>query len=775
MNCPKCATTLSAGAEFCGLCGSAAPVNTAAPNKPTVDKHNDASTELQSDLAAALAIGLQDEPTQLAPAQAQPKAAAAPISKAVPALSPASKSVPSLKEPTGKIRLPEAPVSKSVSALSPASKATPSLQAPPVSKSVPSLGASAVKEPTGKIKLPEAPVSKSVTALKEEAKPAEVVVASAKTRRRWKQKTVKLKKKLKELKAFRRGPQSTPPAAPVLAALQESAARPINRPTASPSQRDILLGINEKMNAVATMIRTGELQVVEEPDGGLPSMVESKASSASDYGALVSESSLKAVSRADAKKAPPPPPLKKAGDFEDFSAPATDLPKVQSVPVRINTLELEIAEDPSEKLASGYAAHVAPAPSAFKGIDSTVEPIVISSKPPQDSGEIALRKNANKSKTFMIAALALAAGAVGAFALAPKSDNATIQSVAAAAPPITVQPTLVTVSNDEKISQAAALAVQGKWDEAAVLAEAAQSPDLAKRYRIEGEVSQNLKDCRAARDEKKLEVAMAACHLVEIVEGSQSAQIAIPEIEKLKKEYKTKHVPITKKGISRNTTASLSEAKQEIELLALYLGEDHTDVNLLEKLYQEQLKKLPGKEKMVAQNETSALSKTPTPTATNNDTKVSASLVPITPTPTAAITSGGPIYLVNGVYLSLGGFSNRTKDSALTAKYQSAISRSLSSSGKISAPPSGKDPITLLGAVTKSETKVSGGSTVITVSVSLQVTRNKAILAFLSKDASAEFSGSISPAEEKSGKDEVIKALADGIFVDLKKSLGKFK
>jgi hypothetical protein len=643
------------------------------------------------------------------------------------------------------------------------------------------------------------PVSKSIPALtpevdlteKKEAKVSEPIAKAIK-KRRGRRFQSKRKEKLTTPKSFQRGP----------ALVVEAPKKPDhNVPIPSPSQREILTDINMRMGVIATPLRTGEIQIIEEPEGGLASIYDqhkevkapplpvalvASQESFGDYGALVSESSLQVISKPPQKVSVPPPlHAKKASDFEDFSAPETDLPKASPEPIRINTMELEIMEDPSEQMPSGYGEHVAPKSPSYSNLKVVVEsnrdpaflgPVVIQNKPQssssQDSGEIAIRKTAKKSKRFMVAALAMATAAVGAYIILtpPQPQDNTAQFVAAATPSITAQPTtMVIVSNDAKISDAAALAIQGKWKEAAALAEEADNPGLATRYLIEGEVNQNLQDCRKAREEKRLEDAMAACHLVALVQGSRSAQIATPEIEELKKSYKSRHIPLTKKEISRG---DLANAKQEIDLLSLYLGAENPDTIILQRLYSEQTKKLSTKDKAITEtNIPSSPKALPPSTPKPNLTPVAT----IPPTAAPAPELGMKAYSVSGVLVSLGGFTNKTKDPSLTSKFQSAISRNLTSSGKLTTSAGGKGPVTISGSIVKVETKNSGGKTSVIVGVSLQITRDSAFLGAITKEASAEFSGSITTGEEKAGKDEVIKALADDVFSSFKKSINKFK
>jgi hypothetical protein len=632
------------------------------------------------------------------------------------------------------------------------------------------------------------PVTKSVPALKEEAKiskeeevKASKLAIKATKKPSWRRVTIKLKKKLKELNTFQRG-----------RAILKGQKTSVDTPHPLLSQREILTNINEQMGAVATPIRTGEIQIIEEPAGGLASIYDLPKEAkvpplpaaltaiqdlSGGYGVLVSASSIQAVSKPPEvpkrSNAPPPIRAKKAGDFEEFGATET-----APAPIRINTLELEIIEDPTEQRSSAYSQQVDPK-ALSDGIrdPAFVGPVVIhhkrQSSGSQDSGEIAISKTASKSRRFIVAALAVATGAVGMYiVMTPPSgqDNAA-QFVAAATPSITVQPTTVLiVANDAKIADAATLALQGKWEQAAALAEEAQSPDLAKRYRIEAEVSQNLKDCRKARDEKKLEEAMAACHLVELVEGSRSAQMAASEIEELKKSYKSRHVPLTKKEISRG---DLVNAKQEIQFLSLYLGQDNSDTIILQRLYSEQVKKLSAKDKIIALYEPSI-----SPKKSVTSSVPQAELSPVSPTPptaTPAPGSGAKAYSVNGVLVSLGGFTNKTKDPSLTSKFQSAVSRNLSSAGKLTTSAGGKGPLTISGSIVKVETKTSGGKTSVSVGVSLQITRDSALLGAIYKEGASEFSGTITAAEEKAGQDAVIKDLADNVFSSFKASLNKFK
>jgi DNA-binding NarL/FixJ family response regulator len=143
----------------------------------------------------------------------------------------------------------------------------------------------------------------------------------------------------------------------------------------------------------------------------------------------------------------------------------------------------------------------------------------------------------------------------------------------------------------------------------------------------------------------------------------------------------------------------------------------------------------------------------------------------------AATTASSGGFLVSGVYLELGKFTNTSKvsDPALVSKFQSSLQEQLSSAGKPqSAPPKGKRGIKIDGAIQRVELK-TGKTPTLTVALSVTVTREASILAIISKEGSLPYDEKPSPGEEQSGREEIVQALVEGAYQDIGKNLAKWK
>lgn len=139
----------------------------------------------------------------------------------------------------------------------------------------------------------------------------------------------------------------------------------------------------------------------------------------------------------------------------------------------------------------------------------------------------------------------------------------------------------------------------------------------------------------------------------------------------------------------------------------------------------------------------------------------------------AAGSSGG--YMVDEVYVQLGKFTNNTKinDPALITRFETLLDKQLASTGKkVSAPPSGKKPLTLDGSIKKLESTSKGE---ITLEISVIVTREKAFLGSISQNASIDYGGKLSAAEEQSGRQELMDALVPAAYGDLKPKIKGWK
>jgi hypothetical protein len=135
-------------------------------------------------------------------------------------------------------------------------------------------------------------------------------------------------------------------------------------------------------------------------------------------------------------------------------------------------------------------------------------------------------------------------------------------------------------------------------------------------------------------------------------------------------------------------------------------------------------------------------------------------------------------YLVNDVYVELGKFTNTTKiiDPALLAQFQKLLDKQLSSTGKkLAAAPTGKKTLTLNGSIKKIEAKSSGKATELTLSVSIIVTHEKAILASFEHDASIELDAKPTPSDESSGREDLMNALVPATYSDLNKTISRWK
>jgi hypothetical protein len=432
------------------------------------------------------------------------------------------------------------------------------------------------------------------------------------------------------------------------------------------------------------------------------------------------------------------------------------------------TLELKIITEPP------------PAPGTQRPAPASTLELAIASEPPP--------REKKRSRWLLAAPLLLVAALAGAYQAGLFSSAEAVNAAAKLPAPAVASAVVVpaTSVNEAKLALASELATQGKWDEAAVAAEEGGRADLARTYRTEDEAEKNLRACQSARAEERLNEALAACYLAEQSSHTLAARVAVEVGAELRKPYKAEHIPLTKKHLKRNTPKSLVEARHEIELLARYFGPEDKDAKALRRELEKLTKKLKPNEALALTGDAPDasplaaakpdLTKTPAPAKVADpkgaDATPTASPSPATETPTPA----GKVYALGGAYLKLGAFSNSAKkaDPSLGTTYQSAISRQVSK-GKLSAPPAGKIPITVSGAVTKAETKKSGSGATVSVHLSLQVTRENVLLASFSKNASSEYDSMPSSSEEKEARAELVKMLSDLLWNDLQKSLPKFK
>lgn len=132
--------------------------------------------------------------------------------------------------------------------------------------------------------------------------------------------------------------------------------------------------------------------------------------------------------------------------------------------------------------------------------------------------------------------------------------------------------------------RAEALAAEGKWEEAARVAEEAGEQELAARYLNQGaEAKRN--ECLAAQKKGDIDHAIEACVSLEKIAKEKAKEIS-EEIRAVKKAFREAHTKAFEKAIKKPDQEGLALAQKELALLARYFGESDAEVVKLQKAYE---------------------------------------------------------------------------------------------------------------------------------------------------------------------------------------------